>query len=75
MNSNTIAESVRILGYRYETGLRWLERWNDGGFEGIKFKWGDGRPSKLTKEQLTIKRRYNKSWIKNYKTNKKAYIG
>jgi len=48
----TIAESVRILGYRYETGLRWLERWNDGGFKGIKFKWGDGRPSKLTKEQF-----------------------
>jgi putative transposase len=48
----TIKESARRLGYRYETGLRWLERWNNDGFEGIKFKWGDGRPSKLNKEQL-----------------------
>ncbi|MDR2545702.1 MAG: helix-turn-helix domain-containing protein [Methanobrevibacter sp.] len=48
----TIAESARKLGYRYETGLRWLERWNEEGFEGIKFKWGDGRPSKLTEGQL-----------------------
>jgi transposase len=29
-----------------------LERWNEEGLEGIKFKWSDGRPLKLTKEQF-----------------------
>jgi transposase len=48
----TIRESVEILGYTYETGLRWLEKWNDDGIKGIKYKWGDGRPSKLTEEEL-----------------------
>lgn len=48
----TIRESAQILGYRYESGLRWLERWNENGVEGIKHRWSDGRPSKLSKEEL-----------------------
>ena len=32
-------------------GLRWLDKWNEKGLEGIKYKWGDGRPSKLTENQ------------------------
>jgi hypothetical protein len=36
----TIRESAQILGYRYESGLRWLERWNENGVEGIKHRWG-----------------------------------
>jgi hypothetical protein len=24
----TIAEATEIMGYRYESGLRWLENWN-----------------------------------------------
>ena len=48
----TIKESVQVLGYRYETGLRWLERWNEDGLEGIKHRWSDGRSPKLDKEEL-----------------------
>lgn len=48
----TIRESTQILGYRYESGLRWLERWNEGGFEGVKHRWSDGRSPKLTSDEL-----------------------
>jgi putative transposase len=51
-NSMTIREAVDIVGYSYETGLRWLDNWNNDGLDGIKYKWGEGRPPKLTSDQL-----------------------
>jgi len=48
----TIRESAQILGYRYESGLRWLERWNEGGLEGIRHRWSDGRSPKLTEDEF-----------------------
>jgi hypothetical protein len=48
----TIREPVHMLGYTYESGLRWLKRWNEDGVNGIKHRWGDGRPSKLSKDEL-----------------------
>jgi len=78
----TIKESVQVLGYRYETGLRWLERWNEDGLEGIKHRWSDGRSPKLDKEELNavkedivklglkttkqIKHHINEKWGVNY---------
>lgn len=48
----TIRESAQTLGYTYESGLRWLERWNMDGVKGIKHRWSEGRSSKLSKEEL-----------------------
>jgi putative transposase len=78
----TIAEASEIVGHRYESGLRWLENWNKNGMDGIKYKWGDGRPQKLTKKQMKelkediiqnklkttkqIKKHINDKWNVNY---------
>lgn len=72
----TIGEAARRLGYRYETGLRWLEKWNKDGLDGVKFKWGDGRPSKLDKKQLKeLKEDIIHLELKTTKQIKKTYIG
>lgn len=44
---DTITEAASRVGKSPATGSRWLNRWNDGGVEGLTPNYGGGRPPKL----------------------------
>ena len=44
---DTIAEAATREGKSQPTGVRWAERWNEGGVEGLAPNHGGGRPPKL----------------------------
>jgi len=52
-NGRTVEESVELMEVSLSTGHRWLDEWNEGGYEGLypKYKNG-GRKAKLTDEQF-----------------------
>ena len=52
-NGKTVDESVELMEVSLSTGHRWLDEWNEGGYEGLypKYKNG-GRKAKLTDEQF-----------------------
>ena len=48
----SIQDATENLGYTTRTGYRWINEWNKEGKDGLKIKWSDGRPSRLTDKQL-----------------------
>ncbi|KZX14858.1 helix-turn-helix domain-containing protein [Methanobrevibacter curvatus] len=52
-NGKTVDETVKLMGIALSTGHRWLDEWNEGGYENLypKYKNG-GRKAKLTEEQF-----------------------
>jgi transposase len=52
-NGKTVPEVVELMEVALSTGHRWLDEWNEGGYEGLfpKYKNG-GRKAKLTDEQF-----------------------
>lgn len=44
---DTLAEAAAREGKSQPTGVRWAERWNEDGLEGLAPDYGDGRPPKL----------------------------
>jgi len=52
-NGKTVDEAVELMEISLSTGHRWLDEWNDGGYENLypKYKNG-GRKAKLTDEQF-----------------------
>ena len=48
----SVPEASAAVGINKVTGYKWLEEWNENGLEGLKPKYGGGRPPKLTKEQI-----------------------
>lgn len=44
---DTLEEAARRVGKSQPTGVRWANRWNDGGLDGLAPDWGEGRPPKL----------------------------
>lgn len=52
-NGKTVEEAVELMEVVLSTGHRWLDEWNDGGYENLypKYKNG-GRKAKLTEEQF-----------------------
>lgn len=48
---DTIAEAADRQGVSQPTGVRWSERWNSGGIEGLKPDFGGGRPPKLDEDE------------------------
>lgn len=44
---DTITEAADRQGMSQPTGVRWTERWNAGGIEGLKPDYDGGRPPKL----------------------------
>jgi len=52
-NKHTVEEASELMEVSLSTGHRWLDEWNEGGYEGLypKYKNG-GRKAKLTDEQF-----------------------
>ncbi|MWV38852.1 IS630 family transposase [Natrialba sp. INN-245] len=48
---DTREQAGRRVGISRSTTLRWANAWNDGGVEGLRPRFGGGRPPKLTPEQ------------------------
>lgn len=44
---DTLREAARRVGKSQPTGVRWANRWNVDGLDGLTPDWGDGRPPKL----------------------------
>ena len=44
---DTLGEAARRVGKSQPTGVRWANRWNEDGLDGLAPDWGDGRPPKL----------------------------
>jgi len=52
-NEKTVEEAVELMEISLSTGHRWLDEWNDGGYEGLYPKYKNcGRNAKLTNEQF-----------------------
>jgi len=48
---DTLAEAADREGKSQPTGVRWAERWNEGGLEALTPDYGTGRPAKLDEHQ------------------------
>lgn len=48
---DTLQEAADREGKSQPTGVRWAERWNEGGLEALAPDYGDGRPPKLDEEE------------------------
>jgi transposase len=44
---DTLGDAARRVGKSQPTGVRWANRWNEDGLDGLAPDWGDGRPPKL----------------------------
>jgi len=44
---DTLEEAARRVGKSQPTGVRWANRWNENGLDGLAPDWGGGRPPKL----------------------------
>ncbi|GAA5819883.1 MAG: helix-turn-helix domain-containing protein [Methanobrevibacter sp. CfCl-M3] len=55
-NGKTVPEVVELMEVALSTGHRWLDEWNEGGYEGLfpKYKNG-GRKAKLTERIREIR--------------------
>ena len=52
-NGKTVEETVELMDVALSTGHRWLDEWNEGGYEGLYPKYKNcGRNAKLTDEQF-----------------------
>ncbi|MDR3222206.1 MAG: winged helix-turn-helix domain-containing protein [Methanobrevibacter sp.] len=52
-NGKTVEEANEIMEISLSTGHRWLDEWNDGGYEGLHPKYKNcGKKAKLTDEQF-----------------------
>ena len=49
-NGKSIQESANLEEIAISTAYIWLNRWNENGIEGLKNKWGSGRPGSLSEE-------------------------
>lgn len=47
-----IKHATEAIGVNRGTGFRWIKQYNEGGLEGLMPKYGGGRPSFLSDEQL-----------------------
>ena len=49
----TVAESIEAVGFDVSTGYRWLDQWNERGYEGLFPKYKNcGRKAQLSDEQF-----------------------
>ena len=46
-----VPDACERLCIALQTGYNWLKAWNQGGYPGLKPRFGGGRPPKLTEEQ------------------------
>jgi len=44
----SVPEASEKIDITKQAGYKWLERWNEGSYVGLKPKFAGGRPSKLT---------------------------
>jgi transposase len=52
-NGKTVDEAVNLMEIGLSTGHRWVDEWNDGGYENLYPKYkNSGRKAKLTEEQF-----------------------
>ncbi|MDR3223786.1 MAG: hypothetical protein LBT66_08685 [Methanobrevibacter sp.] len=52
-NDTTVKEANELIKISLSTDHRWLDEWNDGGYEGLQPKYkNSGKKSKLTDEQF-----------------------
>jgi transposase len=52
-NGETVEKACELQEISLSTGHRWLDRWNESGYEGLLPKYGNcGRKSKLTDDQF-----------------------
>jgi len=59
LNNGISLENTSIIcNISISTARKWLKLWNNSGLDGLKIKWGEGRPSFLTNEQLAKVKEY-----------------
>ncbi|MEM4115066.1 MAG: transposase [Saccharolobus sp.] len=51
-NGMTVKQARQKIGVTKAVGYQWLNRWNEKGYEGLIPKFGGGKPSKLSKDQM-----------------------
>ena len=47
----SVPDACELMCIALQSGYNWLKAWNKEGYEGLKPRFGGGRPSKLTQEQ------------------------
>ncbi|MEM3791010.1 MAG: transposase [Thermoproteota archaeon] len=47
-----VEQSSQNVGMTKAVGYQWLNKWNEKGYEGFIPKFGGGKPSKLSKDQM-----------------------
>lgn len=61
-----IENACKIMCLSKQTGYNWLEQWNSSGYEGLRPKFGGGRPPRLNeiqKEELKKKLKTKSNWL------------
>lgn len=48
----SVNEASKRVGASKSTGYNWQNAWNESGCDGLQRQYGDGRPSKLSDEQM-----------------------
>jgi putative transposase len=51
LQGSSIKEASSVVGVARQTGSRWLERYNEEGYDGLIPKFDGGRPGKLNGEE------------------------
>ena len=52
-DGKTVEEAAKLMVISFSTGHRWLDEWNEGGYENLYPKYKNcGRKAKLTEEQF-----------------------
>lgn len=61
-----IEKACKIMCLSKQTGYDWLEKWNLGGYDGLRPEFGGGRPPRLNekqKEELKEKLKTKNNWL------------
>ncbi|AEH61273.1 Transposase-like protein [Methanosalsum zhilinae DSM 4017] len=64
----SVEEAAKCVGISKVAGYGWQDNWNKEGYEGLRFKYAGGRPSKLSAEELvelTELLRQEEKWTTN----------
>ena len=62
---HSVTIAAEMAGTSHNTGYDWQRRWNKEGYDGLKPKFGGGKPSKLSDEQkkdLVVKLKEKNNW-------------
>ncbi|MDR2623922.1 MAG: helix-turn-helix domain-containing protein [Methanobrevibacter sp.] len=65
-----ISHAAEFVGINRGTGFRWIKQYNENGLDGLMPKYGGGRPSFLSDEQLKELKKILSDPKENYSIHK-----